>query len=365
MDLEQIRALLTQARQHQQPAYEPSIFAFGGRGYYENPTTDLLAFFLDPAQRHGLGDCFLRSLLSCLDAPSLPQTGLRLPPQREVTTAGGNRIDLLLHGEDWLLVLENKIMHSQMNPFADYEQHARSLATKHSNPPLYVVLSPSGKSSRRGWLGLSYARLIKALRGELAHALLHRPFDKWQVLVEEFLLHLENTTTEKVMPRENIEFIFDNLPQINALNKMRDKAFDTLNSNILARLEADVPGYVAYTRRHTWVNGPALRYACNDWTSWSDVVLYLNCSQSTLRPFIRVYLIDVNEALMEQGRALFTQTSKEPWIEGKSILGFEWKLEAFNEEVILEQMVEKMNLLMHFENDIRPGCQDRRKTKAK
>lgn len=35
MDLEQARALLAQAQQHRQPAYEPSIFALGGRGYYE------------------------------------------------------------------------------------------------------------------------------------------------------------------------------------------------------------------------------------------------------------------------------------------------------------------------------------------
>lgn len=353
MDLEQIRALLTQARQHQQPAYEPSIFALGGRGYYENPTTDLLAFFLDPAQRHGLGDCFLRSLLSCLDAPSLPQTGLRLPPQREVTTAGGNRIDLLLHGEDWLLVLENKILHSQMNPFADYEQHARSLATEHSIPPLYVVLSPSGKSSRRGWLGLSYATFVKALRDELDHALSDRPLDKWQVLVEEFLLHLKNTTMDKVMPSESIEFIFDNLPQINALNTLRDKAFEALKSKILARLETEVPDYTPYTRHHTWSAGPALRYACNDWKSWSDVVLYLDCSQSTLTPFIKIYLDDADEFLREQARELFSQSGGEVWKHNQTILGFEWKLEAFNEEVILEQMVEKMHLLMHFENHIR------------
>ena len=78
MDLEQARALLAQAQQHRQPAYKPSIFALGGRGYYENPTTDLLAFFLDPAQIHGFGDCFLRALLSCVCQEPFPDTTLRL-----------------------------------------------------------------------------------------------------------------------------------------------------------------------------------------------------------------------------------------------------------------------------------------------
>ena len=33
-----------------------TILNVGGRGYYENPMSDLLAFFLDPSACHGLGD---------------------------------------------------------------------------------------------------------------------------------------------------------------------------------------------------------------------------------------------------------------------------------------------------------------------
>lgn len=215
------------------------------------------------------------------------------------------------------------------------------------------MLSPSGKSLSSTWTGLSYATFIKTLREELSHQPLLQSRDKWQVLAEEFLLHLENTTVEQAMSADSIEFIFDHLPQINALNKLRDKAFEALNSKILTRLQADIPDYVPYTRRHTWIDGPALRYACNDWKSWSDVVLYLDCSQSMLKPFVRVYLFDVNANLMEQGRKLFTCPSRQPWTEGKSVIGFEWQREEFDEQAVIEVMIEKMKLLMRFENDIR------------
>ncbi|BBP58192.1 hypothetical protein EKA85_31175 [Pseudomonas veronii] len=353
MNQEQARALLAQAQQHRQPTYEPSIFALGGRGYYENPTSDLLAFFLDPTQIHGFGDCFLRVLLSCIGQEPLPSTALRSPPEREVMTSNGNRIDLLLQGKEWILVLENKIFHGQVNPFADYELHAKALAYGSSSHPILVVLSPSGRSPDVNWIGLSYVLFINKLREELSCYSLLEPMDKWRVLVGEFVLHLENLTIEQAMDTDSVGFIFDHLPQINALNKLRDKALEALNSKILGNLQAEIPDYVPYTRRQNWVDGPVLRYACNDWENWSDVLLYLDCSQSTLKPFIRVYLCDADTNLMEQARKHFIRPSRQPWTEGKSVIGFEWQLETFDEQTIIEVITEKMKLLMRFENDDR------------
>ncbi|MEY0629860.1 hypothetical protein AB7441_23170, partial [Providencia rettgeri] len=38
---------------------EPTIFSIGSKGYYENPTTDILAFFCDSNGQHQLGDTAL------------------------------------------------------------------------------------------------------------------------------------------------------------------------------------------------------------------------------------------------------------------------------------------------------------------
>lgn len=354
MDLEQASALLANAEKHHQAALQPSIFALGGRGYYENPTTDLLAFFLDPAQIHGFGECFLRALLSCVCPRQVPDPTLVLPPQREVSTLNGNRIDLLLEGEDWLLILENKILHGQVNPFADYEFHAGTLTHMNNRRAYFAVLSPTGKSANENWVGLSYPAFIKALREALAPHKESQPLNKWQVLADEFLLHLENITMERAMSDDSIGFVFENLPQISALSKLRDQAFEALNSKILARLEAEIPGYVPYTRRHTWPDGPTLRFACNDWEEYSDVVVFFDCGQPSLRPTVRVYVCNADDALKNKAREVFTATTQQPWTEGKWVIGFEWDLKTFDEQRLIDTVVEKMKLLMDFEMNIRP-----------
>ncbi|HBO2781328.1 TPA: PD-(D/E)XK nuclease family protein [Pseudomonas aeruginosa] len=360
MDLEQLRELLTKAGRFYQPEREPSIFALGGRGYYENPTTDLLAFFLNPAEIHGLGDCFLSALLSCLPSAGHLNPCLRAAPKREVATHKSNRIDLVLAGDGWDLLLENKIFHEQINPFADYEAYAQRELSGGERTLIYAVLSPSGTSVRSAWQGLSYAKLIEATRQQLAQHMLTSPIDKWQVFARDFLLHLENITVEKAMDANAVNFVIEHLHQINKLTRLKDQVIDALDGKVLDKLDTEVPGYERYTRRHSWKNGPALRYASNSWKTWSDVVLYLSGASSTMKPSIRVYLCDVDEKLQELGRQLFMDNEAKVWSEkSDSILCFSWVLEHFHEQEVLDLIVEKMKLLMTFENELRPQISTR------
>lgn len=350
-----MRALLTRAKSFYQPDREASIFALGSRGYFENPTTDLLAFFLDPEQVHSLGDCFLVALLNCLpNGKNLPPY-LRSSPKREVSTHRNNRIDLVLAGDGWDLLLENKIFYGQVNPFDDYETFARQGISDGERALVYVILSPSGKSTRGTWHGLSYAQFIETIRQQLARVMVTNPIDKWHVFARDFLLHLENITMEKSMDANAVNFVIEHLHQINNLTRLKDQVIDALSGKVLEMLDAEVEGYERYTRRHSWKNGPALRYASNNWKTWSDVVLYLSGASSTMKPSIRVYLCEVDEGLQQQGRSLFMGNETRVWTEGKnnSILGFSWELEHFDEQIVLGMMVEKMKLLMIFECQIR------------
>lgn len=56
MDILALEALLNQMKSLPQPRKtEANIFSSGARGHYENPVSDVLAFFLDPDGGHGLG----------------------------------------------------------------------------------------------------------------------------------------------------------------------------------------------------------------------------------------------------------------------------------------------------------------------
>lgn len=79
------------------PQQELTIFGIGSRGYYENPTTDILAFFLDDSAAHGLDALVLTALMDILPEPfNKLDCSLSISPEREVKTKRGKRIDLLL-----------------------------------------------------------------------------------------------------------------------------------------------------------------------------------------------------------------------------------------------------------------------------
>lgn len=71
---------------------EPNLFNVGARGHFENPTTELLAFFLNPANHHGLEDCFFNGLQSAISKKDMLSSGYVRSVETEVTTENNKRI---------------------------------------------------------------------------------------------------------------------------------------------------------------------------------------------------------------------------------------------------------------------------------
>lgn len=127
---------------------EPTIFSIGSRGYYENPTTDILAFFCNVNGQHKLGNTVLQALFDCIsDVTRELSCTLITSPEREVLTKNFKRIDLLLEGPDWVIVLENKIYHQQNNPFADYQNYIENDKKRFGTKNGYLCCSHSLKSN--------------------------------------------------------------------------------------------------------------------------------------------------------------------------------------------------------------------------
>ena len=64
--LEIYKNLLLQAAKYHQPPREKTFFDTAIRKHYENPTTELLSFFLNPENEHGLGSVFFDGLTDAL-----------------------------------------------------------------------------------------------------------------------------------------------------------------------------------------------------------------------------------------------------------------------------------------------------------
>ena len=162
MDIEQLTALVEAFKQLPKNERETTLFDIGSRGHFENPMTEVLSFFCVLSEVHEMYDLVVSSIVNLVRQnpvyENLKHAEVHNKPQREVTTKNNKRIDLLLSSEEWVIAIESKINHQQVNPFEEYESYVDNLvsarATSSSESELtdekgrhavFVILSPAGK----------------------------------------------------------------------------------------------------------------------------------------------------------------------------------------------------------------------------
>ncbi|GLR74567.1 PD-(D/E)XK nuclease family protein [Aliivibrio sifiae] len=344
---------------------ESTIFSIGSKGYYENPTTDILAFFIDDNAEHGLGALVLEALVE-----TLPENirkldcSLSSTPEREVVTKAGKRIDLLLEGQQWVMVVENKIFHEQNNPFQEYEdfvftQHPERFTEK---DPIFIVLSPSGSvpSKYPTWIGISYPSLVASIKQKLSDYFISQPLNKWVVLLREFILHLENMMSTDRTSEESINFILNNLTQIKEAQDLKIKTIKSYQKNLLQALQTELEIELNSTIVH-WNGFPAIRFAYVNWPTDSDVVLFFDGRDRKSFCF-NYYASDINT---DAQRAIADAHFKEldcgnPWNEVRDTCRcYKAHFEGLSSgelclQTIQAKMAHKLRLMNTFEWQIRP-----------
>ncbi|MFA6700856.1 MAG: PD-(D/E)XK nuclease family protein [Thiomicrospira sp.] len=272
MNYDKYRELLEKSKPMVQQKPEKTIFSVGARGYYENPTTDLLAFFMNPQEEHGFDTLILGSFIESIGLP-LDNLGTLRKPRREVLTANQKRIDLVLETDSWVMVIENKIYHHQNNPFAEYENYAQ---TSHPDKEaVFVVLSPEGKTPAN-WRAVSYENLINKINTRLGTYLTSNPCSKWVIFLKDFLLNLSQITVKTKMDNEAFEFIENNYLDVTNLFKLRNEYIETVQAQAVAQLK-DLDGWSSVsTKIDEWGTGPAIRLYYNRSVSESNITINLN-----------------------------------------------------------------------------------------
>jgi hypothetical protein len=177
-----------------------NFFDIGLRGHFENPMSDILSFYLDPRQdEHGLGDRLLATLVDKLGEKGLNTTNA-VVPKREWRLEDGKRIDIVMYGEDWVLVIENKVLGVNDNDFPAYrkaieeDKDLRSKKTK-----MFCLLTPfESCNAPDGWSHIDSLSLLKEVRPcfaeERLDAGIAEPSStkfKWMVLFDEFIDNLK------------------------------------------------------------------------------------------------------------------------------------------------------------------------------
>jgi hypothetical protein len=268
--LTELAQFLEKAEAFIRPKREETLLSVMGMGHYENPLSDLLAFFLKPQAEHGLGLLFLRSFLSCINADLQITEAAGISVHREAQTQDAKRPDFILQGSTWLLMIEHKVWHGQNNPFASYEELAKTLIGGHKKV-LYAVLSPHGESVRENWLPVSYPQFTASLRTALNQHLLHARATKWTLLAEEVLLHIEThiLPIKTIMTDEEAQFVEEHESAVDQVARMAEQYLEWLQGKLRSALEQAMPGQEFATKPEGW----GIR--CSSQARWAgaDVVL--------------------------------------------------------------------------------------------
>ncbi|KEK29612.1 PDDEXK-like family protein [Shewanella xiamenensis] len=341
---------------------EPTIFSVGGKGYYENPTTDILAYFLDDKAAHGLGALVMDALFDALSdkvtVDDLDHTLIQ-PPEREVQTKNGKRVDLLLESEQWVMVIENKIYHDKINPFAEYEKFVFKQYPERfqGKIPLFVILSPDGKVPTKchRWKGIAYNDFIRLLKEKLANYFLEQPINKWFILLREFLLHLESVMSQPQVSLDTLNFVLDNLQQIQQIQETKSRTIQLYQQSLQQQLQIELDVVLESKVVH-WHGYPAIRFKYPEWTQDTDVVLFLDGREG--KSFCINYYcsaIDNDEARKVADMHLREQDCRSVWNEVSGTCRcYKARFDEFSLDYMRQKLAQKLQLMAKFEHAIRP-----------
>lgn len=310
----ELALVLKKAETYASPLREETLLSVLGVGCYENPLSDLLAFFLKPDAAHGLDLLFLKCLLSCINADVCLTDAQGISVMREARTSDAKRPDFIIQGPSWVLLVEHKVLHGQNNPFSSYEMLAEELSNGGQRQKLFAILSPSGTSERPGWTPVSHADFTRSLRQALEEYLQSASASKWTLLSEDLISHIETHVQHRnqIMTEEEACFVEQHQSAIDQVERMAYKYRSFLEEDVRRSLSEAYPEIKFETKGEPWGgNSWAIRaYARSRWNQ-CNVVFWNSRTPGDSGFYVSIY---VNERHAEAGSAfcdLYT------WPEGK------------------------------------------------
>lgn len=323
-----IESLLAKVKLLIQSVSERTLFSLGCRGYYENPASDLLAFFLSPDGEHGFKGTFLQAFFHCMKLDSSGIGFADVKVQREVQTTEGKLLDLVVQGSGWALLIENKIFHAQVNPFESYAKLGRTLVGDAGRLEM-AILSPSGKSARDNWVGVSYREYCAELRRRLSEFAFDAGYSKWIVFAREFIVHLETELYQptNIMTEEEASFVEENEGAINRVKKLSFDYRAFLLALLRDRLNSSITGQEFTTKDDGW----AVRCTSSNWGR-SNIAFWTTKPEQREKRFqLKVYLIDLTPEQESAARCAFDGMklwSEGAWTGWQAQPGFDTRAEA-------------------------------------
>jgi hypothetical protein len=320
------------------------VFSIGGRGHYENPISDVLAFFIDPKEEHKFEILLLSSFFKLLNI-STENINLHAVEavEREAVTTKGNRIDLIVVGEDWVLVIENKIYHDLLNPLDDYEFYIK---TRFPDKTAYHTILSINEihGVPEPWDNILYQDLQVEIKKNAGRYMFNSTNAKWSFFLNDFLLNIEELIGENEVDKEMLEFVQMNYSKILNLIEVRDKYIETVKKNF-SMIITEISSTQVIEKVHNWSQRVAIRFYCPKiWGEQTNLVLVV-LPNGQYKIYYYVYGIDEPQQEIENTKLLYR--GYQDWKEGKgSILCYK-SITSYD----LDGVKEEFKLIVQHLND--------------
>ena len=181
----------------------PTFMEIAGYPHYENVCSNILAFFFNPTEVHGLKDLCLKTL-SSFDNNKNHLSNVSV--ERKVTTHNNNRIDIVIHSDNCILAVENKIFATVYNPLADYASYLKRISSGKKLFLFILSIKDVNETNLNGFIPVKYSDFFSRLRSNLGEYS-SQADTKYLAMFFDFITTIENLMGETFMKKDTIKFI--------------------------------------------------------------------------------------------------------------------------------------------------------------
>lgn len=201
-----------------------------GQAHYENVASNILAFYFDPKEEHGLKGLLVTAFLEMAGHKGVDVSEI-ISIEREYPAEDGKRIDLVIDGDVFVIGIENKIYHWEANDFENYGRVIDALgkdklvtvkAVLGLHAPLWKPPLPGG------FLRFSYPQLWSHVRSSLG-IYLPSANPKWVTYLIDFMETTSRLAGESQTNREFTDFFLKHNETIEQLVAERQTLLNRLD----------------------------------------------------------------------------------------------------------------------------------------
>jgi len=208
-----------------------NIFNITGYPHYENVSSNILSFYLNPNNEHGLGNLFFSSLMILVTGNESSDNNFQV--NREVSTLNKGRIDIVIETDNQVIGIENKIFHHLNNDLKDYSDSIDSWARNkdEKKDTVKIILSLKKENESDGFVSITYNEYWKIIKERLG-SYISTSSQKWLLYLVDFMASIEQLKGGNVKLDENDIFFIENEERIKVLVTAQNKFNAKLNSMV-------------------------------------------------------------------------------------------------------------------------------------